>query len=551
VIWSLKNKADEIGYELLTRLNALLKELISIKIRITPYYVGKEIFIAYGEMGILDYDFNYMNNTIEYGVRFLKNFSSSIITRIKINTNIYVKIPETPYYSSPLYIWRRYGTVILSPWRVPVLILATLYDGVKPNLDYISSLVIQGYPIEGDEVHSNVKRLPIGSETIITSSLAVEVKELIGYDETLNPDVDKIVALLLEGGEAFLTWASEKKVEKIKIGLSGGLDSRTISTVLAKIVEKLGTIEIEAYTNKLPTTDPKEIEIAKNIAKTLGLKHRVIYVDPRGDDPRKILQNMLGIMRPSNDVIAEGTGGDKTLAPLGRLKWRNPKTLEAAAISSISRYDYTTYSKQFYKILKPWRRRLINKLLQTKEKTPLGLLRRYLVESRMSNWLTAFGRPRITPFLYPPYFSYAFRIRPEAKDYYVLYSRVLERLDPRLLSIPYYNLGCKLVPNPILQRAKITLYFFLTSMKKLSRGQRGSLVPTRQAYDPLERLYHMLKDKLSYINISKDNYLINALLKEADRITDLKILDARTIVVFRNILRCLAELLFLHLSTSS
>jgi len=168
----------------------------------------------------------------------------------------------------------------------------------------------------------------------------------------------------------------------------------------------------------------------------------------------------------------------------------------------------------------------------------------------MSNWLTAFGRPRITPFLHLPYFSYAFRIRSEAKDYYVLYLRVLERLDPRLLSIPYYNLGCKLVPNPILQRAKITFYFFLISMKKLSRGQRGSLVPTRQAYDSLERLYHMLKDKLSYIDVSKDNYLISALLKEADRITDLKILDARTIVVFRNTLRCLAELLFLHLSTN-
>jgi len=113
VIWSLKNKADEIGYELLARLNALLEELINIEIRITPYYVGKEIFIAHGEMGVLDYDFNYMNNTIEHGVRFLKNFSG-MVTRIKINTNIYVKIPETPIFITSLYLEKIWNCNIIT-----------------------------------------------------------------------------------------------------------------------------------------------------------------------------------------------------------------------------------------------------------------------------------------------------------------------------------------------------------------------------------------------------------------------------------------------------
>jgi len=551
MIWSLKNKATEIGYEILTRLNIVLGELVDVKLKLEPCYTGKEIFIMCAITGTPTYDFSYKDRVVEYGVMFPKEYCrSNILSHITFATDIYIKTSNAPYYSSPLYIWRGHRTVVLSPWRLPVLIAAAMHDDVKLNLDYMASLIIQGYPIEGDEIHSNVMRLPINSETTITPSLAISVREHMYYDNVLDSDVDRLIALLLEAGEAFITWASNKGVEKIRIGLSGGLDSRTTSAILAEVAEKLKIIEIETYTNKSPTTDPREVEIAKEVAKVLGLRHRIIYVNSSKDNPKKILQNMLGVIQPSKGIIADGTGGDKTLAPLGRLKWKDPGTLEDTARAIITRYDYTPCSKSLHKLLMPWRVKLSKKLLQVKEKTSIGLVRRYLVESRMANWLTAFTKPRISPFLYPQYFNYALKIKPEAKNYYVLYVKTLVKLNPKLLSIPYYNLGCKLTQNPLLQKVKLTLYFLFTSMKKIYRGQRGSLIPAKQAYEVLEKLYNVLEDRLSNIDIpsDKNSYLLNIVRKEAKELIDEKILDARAITVLRNILRFLAEFLFLHLS---
>ncbi len=556
IVWSLKDNADQIGYELLNRLDHVLRGLTNIvtNTSIEPYHVKKDLFIACGKTGGLDYDFKYENNVIEYGVRFPSAFSKdSMILRIKVDTSVHINIPKTPYYSTHLYVWRKHGIVVLSPWNIPVLLSAALFEGFNINPAYIVGQIIQGYPIENDEIHPSVRKLSLGSNITITPGLNIETKEYTDYDKLLPPDTDKLVSLLLNGGKAFLSWASEKGANKIRIGLSGGLDSRTVSAVLAKANEELRLVDVEAFTTRSPTTDPDEVKIAKEVADILGLKHEIVYHNPSEENLDKMLSGMLGVLQTNsisnNIALANGTGGDKTLAPLGRLRWKEPKTLLEAASLAISRYDYSRYSKDFYSVLESWRKDLIYKLLQFKEKTPLGLFRRYLVGSRMLNWLVAFQHPLITPFLYPPYFDYALMIEPRAKNYYLLYSKVLAKIDRTLLSVPYYNLRCRFSLNPLLQKIKLNICFLLTAARKVVKGQRGSLVPARQAYIPLEKTYHRLGDQLDkyweFSGFSKNSNIVGVITNEAENIIKLKILDARALVVLYNILKCLSKLLLL------
>ena len=162
------------------------------------------------------------------------------------------------------------------------------------------------------------------------------------------------------------------------------------------------------------------------------------------------------------------------------------------------------------------------------------------------NWLTSFSRPIITPFLYPRFFRKSFKIDPRDRDYFVLYAKVLEKLDHRLLQAPYYNLGCKLTTGTLLQKMKITTFFTWRGLIKVLRGQRGSLVPTELAWRHAELLYKEISDIVPPVN-----HLIYRTLEDAVKwALEVRPRSARALSVTHNMLRLLIEIAALNIAIS-
>jgi len=536
LVYSFEGDAREIGETVLNNVSEVIHRL-NIKWNIEIVKRSSKIFVVSSTFKPLDYKFKEDCCQLEWG---LDPAVSNVKMEFK-DSDLTIYIPDTPYYSSSLYIWRDKNYIVASPWWLPPSIAATLFHELLIDSIYVWSVVSWSYSISHRALHPSVYRVPTGSMVKMGPSESI-ITTIFKYDTIYKADLSKLVNLLLEGAKNFLYVLEEQGINEVWVGLSGGLDSRTTLSSLVKASENRD-IKVKAYTDIMPWTDPREVEIARSIAEALDVEHRII--DNKNPDPYKAFNAISNPFKDNKMVIANGTGGDKTLDPLGRIKWSPSRDLNNMALKIIKTIDYSVDLPPIHRYTKGIYRALIENLVNGVSNS-LELYRRYIIEFRLMNWLTSFTHPYISPFLYPRFFKEAFRIDPVEKNYFILYAKVLNKLDDRLLKIPYYNLGIRLSPEGQIQKIKCISKYIWTGFKKVLRGQRGSIVLTKLAWEYVERLYSEL-NKI-YNPIGDQTYkILEEALKSA---IESRPKSARALKVARNIIRVLKELTALNIANN-
>jgi len=334
----------------------------------------------------------------------------------------------------------------------------------------------------------------------------------------------------------------EKEIKEVWVALSGGLDSRAVLGALLLASEDTD-VKVKALTWQGPGTDPEEVEVAKDVAEKLGVEH---HINKRQLDLHERLESILNPFRQVAVVQANGTGGDKTLSPLGHIRWSSPKNVNEMAVKLVEGRDYSVAVPPIRKYVCIAKEAMIRKL-GCEAQNPLELHRKYMVEYRLMNWLTSFNRPLVTPFFYPPFFSKSFKINPQNKNYFVLYAKVLEKLDHRLLQVPYYNLGCKLTTRAMFQKVKSSVFFAWRGLRKLLKGQRGALVPTDLAWEHTQRIYIEFSKRTAPV----DHPIYGKLKNAVEWALEARPKDARALSVTHNMLRLLIEMSILNMGISA
>jgi hypothetical protein len=537
IAFSWNGRAREWGEEILSRVTDIVKSLdvqLDIEVMVEKNY----LYVATSSFKPLDYDLKISGEALEWGLK-------GVIPALKLNIagdSVAIRVPETPYYSYCLYTWRGRGVVVASPWWLIPALAAVLEEGLIVDELYVQGVLSYGYSVNDKGLHASVRRIPLGSTALIgPTGYSLELD--VDYSSVYSGDPAELANLLVEGAKSFLEMMSQKGLREVWVALSGGLDSRTVLAALLRASHNMD-VSVKAFTKLMPGTDPKEVEVAKEVARELGVEHRVIDIRrPRADESlkRMIIPPLRGSI-----VEANGTGGDKTLAPLGHIRWSPPGSVEEMAAKLIKSYDYSVDVPPIRDFTRSLSLKAIEKL-RGEARSPLELYRKYLVEYRMMNWLTSFGPPLISPFLYPRYFHKAFRIDPRERDYFILYAKVLDKLDSRLLRVQYYNLGCKLTPIAPLQKIKAITFFALKALSKKMRGQRGSLVPAKQAWDEVESIYKTIESRLPPVNDKVYKVLEEGVkwsLASRPR-------SARALVVTQNALKLMARISALSMAYSN
>lgn len=520
IVTSHSGRATSVGEEVVGLVDDV-SGFLGVDWRVEVVRRGGEVFMAVTSFKPLDYGLEVVGDRVSWGLE-------PAIPHVEVYVGggeFVARIPDTPYYSHSLYVWRGGDAVVASPWWLVPAVAASAYEGLAIDELYVGGVIAWGYQLSHRALHPSVWRAPLGSVLRITSA-GVDLSQGVDYSEVLVGVPSELANLLIKGARSFLEAVAERGLREVRVSLSGGLDSRTVLASLLRASDEVD-IKVSAFTIQWPTTDPREVELAKEVAEALGVEHRVVNEDAD--------------LNEEGVALASGTGGDRTLAPLNHIKWPSMRGVREMASWLVDRFDYSVDVPPAHDYVRGVRGRMVEKL-QGEGRSPLELYRRYMAEYILMNSWTAFGRPFVTPFLYPNFFRLAYRVDPVQKNYYILYAKVLKEVDERLLKVPYYNIGCKLSANKLIQKWKCLACFTLTGLKKVVRGQRGSVVPTERGWGRIELAYN------EYIrNKPQVNHPICEVLENAMKwVLTKRPRSARAVVVAGNILRLLKEITALN-----
>ena len=536
IVFSWKKRATNIGEKILAEIERVLKTF-GIEWSAEPTKRNPSMFKAICVFKPLDYDLKEKEKRLEWGLG-----AATPWTTVEVRSSeLLALLPGTPYYSCHFYIWRGKDAVVASPWWLPPAIAAVSSEGLLINDIYIWGKTAWNYSLDYRTLHASVWRAPLGTMLRIGPN-RVEILRGVNYSGGLEANATELANLLREGAKNFLEALKEKGIREVWVGLSGGLDSRAVLGALLLASEDTD-VKVKALTWQDPGTDSEEVEIAKEVAEKLGVEH---HINKRQLDLHERLESILNPFRQVAVVQANGTGGDKTLSPLGHIRWSSPKNVNEMAVKLVEGHDYSVAVPPIHKYVCIAKEAIIRKL-RDEAQNPLELQRKYMVEYRLMNWLTSFNRPLVAPFLYPPFFSKSFKINPQNKNYFVLYAKVLEKLDRRLLQVPYYNLGCKLTTKVMFQKVKSSVFFAWRSLRKLLKGQRGALVPTDLAWEHTQRIYIEFSKRTAPI----DHPIYGKLKNAVEWALEARPKDARALSVTRNMLRLLIEMSILNMGISA
>jgi len=536
IVFSWKKRATDIGEEILTKIERALKTF-GVDWSAESTKRSPSMFRAICIFKPLDYDLKENEKRLEWGLG-----AATPWTAVEVRSSeLLAFLPDTPYYSCHLYIWRGKDAVVASPWWLPPAIAAVVSEGLLIDDIYVWGKTAWNYSLDYKTLHASVWRAPLGTMLRVGSN-RVEILRGVNYSGILEANVAELANLLREGAKKFLEALVEKGIKEVWVALSGGLDSRAVLGSLLLASEDTD-IKVKALTWQGPGTDPEEVEVAKDVAEKLGVEH---HINKRQPDLHERLESILNPFRQVAVVQANGTGGDKTLSPLGHIRWSSPKNVNEMAVKLVEGRDYSVAVPPIHKYVCIAKEAMIRKL-RCEAQNPLELQRKYMVEYRLMNWLTSFNRPLVAPFLYPPFFSKSFKINPQNKNYFVLYAKVLEKLDHRLLQVPYYNLGCKLTTKVMFQKVKSSVFFAWRGLRKLLKGQRGALVPTDLAWEHTQRMYIEFSKRTAPI----DHPIYGKLKNAVEWALEARPKDARALSVTRNMLRLLIEISILNMGISA
>ncbi len=532
---SQEKRATEISEELLAQTEEVLK-VFGLEWRTEPVKRSPAVFTAISIFEPLDYDLKENEKKLEWS---FGRAAPRVTIEVK-SSELLASLPDTPYYSCHLYIWRSKESIVASPWWLLPAIAASSSEGLLINDSYVWAVTAWNYPLGCISLHKSVWKAPLGSVVRVGYS-GVEIMGGVDYSGNLRANATELANLLTEGARNFLETIMEKGLKEVRVALSGGLDSRTVLGALLLASENIG-VKVKAFTRQTPGTDPKEVEVAKKVAEKLGVEHHVEKTEPNLQGK---IESILNPFRKGM-ALANGTGGDKTLSPLGHIRWSSPKGMKEMATKLVKERDYSVAVPPIHKYVRIAGKNMIRKL-ECEAQNPLELYRKYMTEYRIMNWLTSFNCPLVTPFLYPPFFSKSFKINPKHKDYFVLYAKVLEKLDSRLLQVPYYNLDCRLTSKALLQKIKVSVFFAWKAARKLLKGQRGALVPTELAWKYTQLMYIDFIKRIPLV----DHPICKKLKNAIEWALQVKPKDARALSVANNMLRLLIEMAALNIAIST
>ncbi len=443
-------------------------------------------------------------------------------------------------YSTLGYYYTTNGSSLIVS-RLPALCFPIVRGSEVSRVWLVESLKF-GYPCTYEFIFRNVYRtLPASLTRIDVNNHTVERVQWCSSYDVFNSiyNVSKLSNYLIESCINRIRLLTKiRNIRKIVASLSGGLDSRIVTAAIVKALDmsKLD-VKIEAETHKLTTTDSEEVDIALKVTEILGIDHNIRIVRKRVYSGRELYDNHVRFflklpqsMESKSDIVeAYGTGGDKILKPLGRLKEEVPRdpdnarswicnrygSLNMYEIARILNIDSESISEILYSTLRKY-----------PEKDGRGILLRYLVEARLCNWLISdlytWNTWRLDLHLSMPYFEDALHLDPRYKDYFRLCKDLLDELDRRLSKIKYYNIGCPL-SEPL--RLRVTISFLLRAAKKLIRGQRGSTIPSPELREILELKTSYFEDFIerstNIIGISREKFgnILRKFIERAERST--------------------------------
>lgn len=424
-----------------------------------------------------------------------------------------IRIITDRFSSLPYYYVLNRNNFVSS--RIPIVCLLGL-NNIEIDLNWIIERLCFGYPCTCTFVFNKIVKTPPASIVIIDLNKGCyKVFQWCSNYDIFYQDYypERLVKFLFESCKNRINALKFfRNVRKITVRLSGGLDSRIVFSIIANVLrEHYNDISLEAFTHKLSTTDDEEVKIALEVSKLYDVNHNVKIIRRRIENIENFRINYIrSILKLPSDhevnpdtVEAYGTGGDKVLKPLGRLKEEVPKDRASAIRWILSRYGVLGVG-EIGKILNMNSENVENIILRSLERFPekdgRGILLRYLVEARLCNWLVddsyTWYTWRMDLHLSIPYFEEALHLDPRYKDYFKLCKDILELIDKRLIKVRYYNIGCNL-EDPL--KFKVTISFLARSFKKIVRGQRGSVVPTEELRCILESKLTIFEDILKTV----------------------------------------------------
>jgi len=448
---------------------------------------SNRVFLATTSFPVLDSSDRYGGGGYEFSLGgFIQGSSFRFYDK-----GIVVSVSRYPFYLASLYYYCGGSLCVLSPWWVIPSVYAVSTGKFEFNPRFLLTFAAYGYQLGFEHVVSGVRRAPLGSKLIFnhtgsdSGKLFIERGEAWWRGTISSVSPQRLASLLVEASSDFLREVEAQGYRDVWVGLSGGLDSRTVLASLVHALSRDGySLRVIAYTSVGPSTDPREVELASRVADLLGVEHRV---EKEKFDASSIVASWIVPFALNERVGANGTGGDKTLAPLGRIRWSKPSTPYEAARRLIAGYNYLASIKEGAMLFGQLEESLVRDLAG-EGASALEVTRFYLLEYRLMNWLTSFKSPFVAPFLHPRFFSKAFVLDPLLRDYFVLYARVIRHLHGELLAVPYYDLGCRLSVTRVVARLKIPACFLRRAFSKVMKGQRGSLLPSESMWEKVEEI---------------------------------------------------------------
>ncbi len=204
----------------------------------------------------------------------------------------------------------------------------------RANLKPIADLLVLGYPIFPDTFFSDIKELEPGHWLVADAG---GIRSGHYWSWTRSPEPMSFRRALDRTEESLAMSIEEHLVADVPVGafLSGGIDS---SLVCAIVAAKLGR-KIDVFTVAYADRKHDESNVAREVAKRLGLRHHVISVDQSVVDI-ELIEAVLGQYdQPFGDssaiptyilseeiskhvkVVLSGDGGDEMFGGYSRFRY--------------------------------------------------------------------------------------------------------------------------------------------------------------------------------------------------------------------------------------
>ena len=393
-------------------------------------------------------------------------------------------------------------------------LIAQLCDTVKFDSMGVAQYLLFGYPLGRRTLLENVDRLsPSSVITIDNRRRSTTIVQVHDFNfetrqyphRSIDENTEELVKLF---SKACLDRSSVNNLQGVRgriiLGLSGGLDSRTVAVGLQNngipfiAVTRLDYLGVSA----------SDAEIAEQLARTLGIDWRLIRLEPTlGKDLLSVLRmknglNYLGLatIMPflarirdeygAGALYFTGDGGDKVLRDLRPCwKLRNLDSLVSFILSRNQRFSLRNVAavtripeKEIMEELrvhvssfpeKSWSQKYIHFLLSERA---FKLVFEGEDKNRFLFW-------SVTPFYSIEFFRYAMGCPDHQKEKFALHRSILLALSPMAGSISYANWKVPLSGNRYL------LYLFIRSIidrvpPRLKKSiQKVKLITQRRSLD--------------------------------------------------------------------